>query len=107
MLKIGVFGAGHLGKIHIQQWKEVSGVELVGFYDPAKPNPPTTIAQYNTPRYNTELDLIKAIDAADVVSTTTTHYDVAKKCLLNGKHLFIEKPLAHTLEEALELVTRS
>ncbi len=105
MLKIGVFGAGHLGKIHIQQWKEVSGVELVGFYDPDEANAATTIAQYNIPRYNSEQELIQAIDAADVVSTTTTHYDVAKKCLLNGKHLFIEKPLAHTLEEALELVT--
>ena len=105
MLKIGVFGAGHLGKIHIQQWKEVSGVELVGFYDPDEANAATTIAQYNIPRYDSEQELIQAIDAADVVSTTTTHYDVAKKCLLNGKHLFIEKPLAHTLEEALELVT--
>lgn len=105
MLKIGVFGAGHLGKIHIQQWKEVSGVELVGFYDPDDSNAASTQAQYNIPRYTDELELIQAIDAADVVSTTTTHYDVAKKCLLNGKHLFIEKPLAHTLEQGLELVT--
>ncbi len=105
MLKIGVFGAGHLGKIHIQQWKEVSGVELVGFYDPDDTNAATTVAQYNIPRYDNEQDLIQAIDAADVVSTTTTHYNVARKCLQNGKHLFIEKPLAHTLEEALELVT--
>ncbi len=105
MLKIGVFGAGHLGKIHIQQWKEVSGVELVGFYDPDDDNAASAQAQYNIPRYTNELELIQAIDAADVVSTTTTHYDVAKKCLLNGKHLFIEKPLAHTLEQGLELVT--
>lgn len=105
MLKIGVFGAGHLGKIHIQQWKEVSGVELVGFYDPDDDNAASAEAQYNIPRYTDELELIQAIDAADVVSTTTTHYDVAKKCLLNGKHLFIEKPLAHTLEQGLELVT--
>lgn len=105
MLKIGVFGAGHLGKIHIQQWKEVSGVELVGFYDPDDDNAASAAAQYNIPRFTDELELIQAIDAADVVSTTTTHYDVAKKCLLNGKHLFIEKPLAHTLEQGLELVT--
>jgi predicted dehydrogenase len=105
MLKIGVFGAGHLGKIHIQQWKEVSGVELVGFYDPDDDNAASAEAQYDIPRFTSELELIQAIDAADVVSTTTTHYDVAKKCLLNGKHLFIEKPLAHTLEQGLELVT--
>lgn len=105
MLKVGVFGAGHLGKIHIQQWKEVSGVELVGFYDPDDANALATETQYNIPRFADEQALINAIDAADVVSTTTTHYDVAKKCLLSGKHLFIEKPLAHSLEEALELVT--
>jgi len=105
MLKIGVFGAGHLGKIHIQQWKEIPGVELVGFCDPDDNNAASAEQQYNIPRFSDELALIQAIDAADIVSTTTTHYDVAKKCLLNGKHVFIEKPLAHSLEEALELVT--
>ncbi|MBL7718170.1 MAG: Gfo/Idh/MocA family oxidoreductase [Flavipsychrobacter sp.] len=105
MLKIGVFGAGHLGKIHIQQWKEVPGVELVGFYDPDDAHAQATEAQYNIPRFTDETALVQAIDAADIVSTTTTHYEVAKKCLLNGKHLFIEKPLAHSMEEALELVT--
>ncbi|HYD19854.1 MAG TPA: Gfo/Idh/MocA family oxidoreductase [Flavipsychrobacter sp.] len=105
MLKVGVFGAGHLGKIHIQQWKEVPGVNLVGFYDPDDSNAEAAQAQYNIPRYTDEQELINAIDAADVVSTTTTHYEVAKKCLLSGKHLFIEKPLAHSLEEAIELVT--
>ena len=105
MLKVGVFGAGHLGKIHIQQWKEVPGVNLVGFYDPDDNNAEAAQAQYDIPRYTDEQELINAIDAADVVSTTTTHYEVAKKCLLSGKHLFIEKPLAHSLEEAIELVT--
>jgi predicted dehydrogenase len=105
MLKVGVFGAGHLGKIHIQQWKEVSGVDLVGFYDPDDRNAEAAQTQFDIPRYKDEQELINAIDAADVVSTTTTHYEVAKKCLQNGKHLFIEKPLAHSLEEALELVT--
>jgi predicted dehydrogenase len=105
MLKVGVFGAGHLGKIHIQQWKNVPDVDLVGFYDPDDTNAASAIAQYDIPRFDDEQSLIQAIDAADVVSTTTTHYEVAKKCLLAGKHLFIEKPLAHTLEEAHELVT--
>lgn len=80
-------------------------MELVGFYDPDDNNAAATEAQYDIPRYADEQELIQAIDAADVVSTTTTHYDVAKKCLLNGKHLFIEKPLAQTLEQGLELVT--
>jgi predicted dehydrogenase len=104
MLKIGVFGAGHLGKIHIQQWQHIEEVELVGFYDPDDEQAATAISQYQVKRY-TDIDLlIAATDALDIVSTTTSHYELAKKCLLNGKHIFIEKPLAHRLDEAMELV---
>ncbi len=104
MLKIGVFGAGHLGKIHIQQWQEIEEVEIVGFYDPDDTQAALTIAQFQVPRFRNIDELITAIDAADIVSTTTAHFDIAKKCLLNAKHVFIEKPLAHTLEEGKELV---
>lgn len=104
MLKIGVFGAGHLGKIHIQQWKQIDGVELIGFYDPNDDNAAGAIAEYQVPRYDDMDSLIEAADALDIVSTTTTHYEIAKRCLLSSKHLFIEKPLAHSLEEARELV---
>jgi predicted dehydrogenase len=105
MLKIGVFGAGHLGKIHIQQWKEVEGVELVGFYDPDDEQAASAIEKYQVPRYEDIDALIAAADAFDIVSTTTTHYEMAKRCLLACKHVFIEKPLANTLEEGHELVT--
>jgi predicted dehydrogenase len=104
MLKIGVFGAGHLGKIHIQQWKEVAAIQLVGFYDPDDDNAASAIEQYGVTRFMDVDELIQAADAIDIVSTTTTHYEIAKKCLLAGKHLFIEKPLANTLEEGRELV---
>lgn len=105
MLKVGVFGAGHLGKIHIQQWLEVPGIELVGFYDPDDKQAATAIEKYNVYRFPGVEEIIAACDIIDIVSPTTTHYDLASKCLLQGKHLFIEKPLAHTLEEARDLVT--
>ena len=104
MLKIGVFGAGHLGKIHMQQWQEIAGIVLVGFYDPDDNQAATAIAQYQVPRFSDIESLVDAVDAVDIVSTTTAHYDIAKRCLLAGKHVFIEKPLAHTLDEAKELV---
>ncbi len=104
MLKIGVFGAGHLGKIHIQQWKEVEGAELIGFYDPSDEQAALVISKYQVPRYKDMDQLIEAADAIDIVSPTTSHYEIAKKCLLAGKHLFIEKPLSQTLEEGKELV---
>lgn len=104
MLKIGIFGAGHLGKIHIQQWLQVADVQVVGFYDPNDEQAELAIQQYNATRFTNVDELIAACDALDIVTTTTVHYDIAKRCLLAGKHLFIEKPLAHTLQEAAELV---
>jgi len=104
MLKIGIFGAGHLGKIHMQQWHEVEGTKLVGFYDPDDNQAETAIAKYQLTRYKNIDELINAVDAIDIVSTTTSHYEIARRALLAGKHLFIEKPLAHTLEEGMELV---
>lgn len=104
MLKIGIFGAGHLGKIHIQQWQEIEGVEIVGFYDPSDAQAEAATATYSIPRFTSIEALIGATDALDIVSTTTAHYAIARECLLGGKHVFIEKPLAHTLDEARELV---
>jgi len=79
-------------------------VELVGFYDPDDAQAAVVIAKYQVPRYTDQQQLIDAVDAVDVVSPTITHYSIAKSCLLSGKHLFIEKPLAHTLEQGNELV---
>ncbi len=104
MLKIGVFGAGHLGKIHMQQWQQVNEAELVGFFDPSDEMAAIAIEKYNIPRFTDVDELIAASDAVDIVSPTIYHYDIAKACLQSGKHLFIEKPLSHTLEEGLELV---
>jgi predicted dehydrogenase len=104
MLKIGVFGAGHLGKIHMQQWQQVEEASLIGFYDPDEAQAEVAIAKYQVKRYTDMDSLIEASDAIDIVSPTTTHHDIAKRCLLNSKHVFIEKPLAHTLDEGMELV---
>jgi len=105
MIKIGLFGAGHLGKIHMQQWLQVEDANLVGFYDPDDVAAEAAIAQYGVKRFGSVPEMIAAVDAVDIVTTTTAHYSIAKECLLRGKHLFIEKPLANSLEEAKELVT--
>lgn len=104
MLKIGVFGAGHLGKIHLAQWQEIENVKLIGFYDPNDSQAATAIAQFQIPRYTDIDQFIEDVDAVDIVTPTISHFEVAKRCLQGGKHVFIEKPLAHTLQEGLELV---
>lgn len=104
MLKIGVFGAGHLGKIHIQQWLQISGVQLIGFYDPDDIQANNTVSEYKVKRYTDFESLILEADAIDIVSVTTSHFEIAKRSLMAGKHVFIEKPLAHTLDEGRELI---
>lgn len=104
MLKIGVFGTGHLGKFHLNNWKEISGIELVGFYDPHDQTAQEVSQQYGIPRYEDPVELLKAVDAADIVAPTNFHFELCQLAIRNGKHVFVEKPLANTMEEARELV---
>ncbi|KYP12960.1 Gfo/Idh/MocA family oxidoreductase [Flavihumibacter sp. CACIAM 22H1] len=104
MLKIGVFGTGHLGKFHLNNWKEISGVELVGFYDPNDQVAAEVSSQYGIPRFEDPVALLQAIDAADIVAPTNFHFELCQLAIRNGKHVFVEKPLANTMDEARELV---
>ncbi len=104
MLKIGVFGAGHLGKIHIQQLLQLSQVEVVGFVDPNDKNAEEAIKLYGIKRFDNAEALLMACDAVDIVAPTTAHYGIAEQAIKHSKHIFIEKPITNTLEEARELV---
>lgn len=104
MLKIGIFGAGHLGKIHIQQWKEIEGIELIGFFDPNDENAASAAEQYQIKRFTDMNELLLRCDAIDIVTNTTQHYAIAKAALHLGKHIFVEKPFTNTLAEAQELI---
>ncbi|MFN8285566.1 MAG: Gfo/Idh/MocA family oxidoreductase [Chitinophagales bacterium] len=103
-VRIGIFGVGHLGKIHLKLIKEIPGFELVGFYDPDDKNSEKVIAEFDIKRFDNPKKLIEACDALDIVSPTTTHYKIAHDCIKKFKHVFIEKPLAANLQEAHELM---
>lgn len=104
MLKIGVFGVGHLGKFHLNNWKEISGTELIGFYDPDDDTANEVSEKYQLPRFPDADKLMDACDAIDVVAPTNFHFEWCEKAIKKGKHVFVEKPLAYTMEEALQLV---
>jgi len=104
MLKLGVFGVGHLGKFHLNNWKEISGVELVGFYDPEDSQAQEVSEKYQLPRFLDAERLMDACDAIDVVAPTPFHFDLCEKAIKRGKHVFVEKPLSNTMEEARILV---
>ncbi len=104
-LRIGIFGVGHLGKIHLRLLKEIPGYEVLGFYDPDDTNAQKAIDEYDIPRFDSPKKLFDNCDVVDIVSPTTTHFQIAKEAIRKGRHVFIEKPLTHTLKEAKELVS--
>lgn len=104
MIKIGVIGAGHLGKIHIRLLKEISEYDLVGFVDNSDENSAKVIEEFKIPRFDSFDALLAEVDAIDIVTPTFNHYESAITAIKLGKHVFIEKPLANNMHEAKDLV---
>ena len=104
MLRVGILGVGHLGKFHLNNWREIEGVEIVGFFDPNDESAQEVIIKYQLKRFDNSEDLINAVDAVDIIAPTTAHFELCKAAIIRGKHVFVEKPLANTMEEAKELV---
>jgi predicted dehydrogenase len=100
MLKIGVLGAGHLGKIHLKLLNQSKKYQLVGFYDPNQTHGLNVEKEFGYTYYNSIDALIADCDVVDVVTPTLSHYDCAIKAISKGKHVFIEKPITNTVQEA-------
>ncbi|CAI8203591.1 MAG: scyllo-inositol 2-dehydrogenase (NAD(+)) [Formosa sp. Hel1_33_131] len=99
-LKAGVLGAGHLGKIHLKLLQQSEKYELTGFYDPDESNGKKVEHEYGYPYFSSLESLIDAVDVVDIVTPTLSHYTCAIKAITKGKHVFIEKPVTNTVEEA-------
>lgn len=104
MLKVGIFGVGHLGKFHLNNWKEIPGVEIIGFCDPDEANANEVIEKFHIKRFKEPAKLLDVIDAADIVAPTDHHFQLCENAIRRGKHVFVEKPLAETMDEAHALV---
>lgn len=107
MIKIGLLGVGHLGNIHLRLIRELSDATLVGFYDPDPEKAAAIQAKYEVPAFESMEALLAAVDAVDIVTPTVAHFECARAAMKAGKHVFIEKPLTHTLEEGRELLQLS
>ena len=104
MLKVGVLGAGHLGKIHLRLLNQSDKYELIGFYDPDEINAKNVQKEFGYSYFENISELIDHVDVVDIVTPTLSHYDCAKKAMKKGRHVFIEKPITNTIEEAEELI---
>lgn len=104
MIKIGILGIGHLGKIHLKLLKEISAFHLVGFYDIDSEKSQQAEKEFGVKNFSSVDELLNECDAIDIVTPTVTHHPLAIKALKNSKHLFIEKPLCSTLDEAKQIM---
>jgi len=104
MLKVAVFGTGHLGKFHLNNWKEIKKIELIGFYDPDDATAQAITEKYQLKRYTDIDELMDICDIVDIIAPTNFHFELCEKAIRKGKHVFVEKPLANTMHEAKELV---
>ncbi len=104
MLKIGVLGAGHLGKIHLKCIKDIAGYDLVGFYDADLETAEKVSAEHEIPAFETIEELLEQVDVVDIVTPTISHFDCASKALKQSKHVFIEKPIVTSPAEAKSLI---
>ncbi len=104
LIKIGVFGAGHLGKIHLKLINESKMYDLIGFYDVNPDISKKIEKEFGYKYFNDSSLLIESSDAIAIITPTQFHYEIAMKCINENKHIFIEKPIARTVEEAEEIV---
>lgn len=104
MLKIGLIGLGYLGKIHLRLLHEIDAFEIVGIYDIDKSICDSLSDLYNVKAYNNAEELIDASDVIDIVTPSQSHFQIASACIKKGKHVFIEKPITPTVDEAKQLL---
>lgn len=104
MLRIGVLGAGHLGKIHLKCIKQIAKYQLVGFYDADAENAINVEKDLQVRRFGSIDELIDAVDVVDIVTPTLSHFDCASRSLRKFRHVFIEKPVVTTPDQALDLI---
>jgi len=104
MIKIGVFGAGHLGKLHLKAAEASQILDLVGYYDPNPETVKKITSEENYVAFRSPDELILAVDIVDIVTPTLLHFKIAQKAINANKNIFIEKPMSNTVKEANDLV---
>ncbi len=106
-LKMGVIGVGHLGRFHVQQLQTIQNIKLMGIFDVNSAIASATASEFNTHNFEKLDELLDVCDAISIVTPTSFHYDTAVKCIEKGCHLFIEKPITETIQQAQQLLDKA
>lgn len=107
MIKLGVIGYGYWGPNVVRNFATQPDCELVAVCDKNPKTLPHVSSRYPSVRVTADADELlesPAIDAVAVVTPVSTHYELARKALLNGKHVFVEKPFTATAAQAEDLI---
>lgn len=103
-LKVGVIGVGHLGKLHTKMFSQIENCELMGVFDSDSEKSKAVAEEFKTKSFNSMDDLLNQTNAVSIAATTSAHFELAMKALEFNNHIFIEKPITATIEEAEKLV---
>jgi predicted dehydrogenase len=103
-IKVGVIGTGHLGKLHTKMFALIEECKLVGVYDKDSSQAASVAKEFDCKSFETIDDLLNEVDAVSIAAITSAHHEIGKYCLQKGVHIFIEKPITVTIEEAEDLV---
>lgn len=95
---------GHLGEYHVQKYRALPNVELVGVADIRAERAEEIARRYGTEAFKDPVDLMKAVDALSLAVPTEHHFEIGKEILSRGKHLLIEKPITYRLDHADHLI---
>lgn len=106
-IRTGVIGTGHLGSLHVKMFQKLENCELVGINDLNTSVAELVAKEFGVKNYQDPDSLIRSVEAVSIAVTTSAHYEIAKKCLSQGIHVFVEKPITSTIEQAEELVSLS
>ena len=106
-VKVAVLGTGSLGQNHVRIYAELAAtgqVELAGIFDTQADTARKIAVKYNARIFNSVAEAAASADALNIVTPTTTHFELAKVLLQQGKHVLVEKPMTDSSEQAAELI---
>ena len=106
-VKVAVLGTGSLGQNHVRIYSELAAagqVELAGIFDTQAGTARKIAAKHHARIFNSVAEAAAASDALNIVTPTTTHFELAKTLLAQGKHVLVEKPMTDDTAQAAELV---
>ena len=103
-VNIGVIGVGHLGVHHASHLTKIKNANFVGLFDSNTQRAEEISKKLNTKSFDSIDSLLDNVEAVSIVTPTPTHRSVAEKCIKKGKHVFIEKPITASVDDAEYLI---